>query len=41
MQCNKIIDKNNNSDGNNMNLLSANLEIVATLGVFNRPCVAP
>jgi hypothetical protein len=26
--------------GNNTNLLSANQEIVATLGVFNRPCVA-
>ena len=40
MRCNKIIDKNNDSDGNNTNLLSANQEIVATLGVFNRPCVA-
>ena len=41
MRCNdtKIIDKNN-SNSNNTNLLSANQEIVATLGVFNRPCVA-
>ena len=40
MRCNKIIDKNNDSDSNNTNLLSANQEIVATLGVFNCPCVA-